>query len=81
MPPRTPMSSLKAIEIDGAQVGILTRDHSDCSFRFHSGVAPYDLLDGSRFVRVGDACDALHRMSRAARKVPSIPTIREGNAA
>jgi hypothetical protein len=70
------MTPLRTVEIDGALVGILTQNHADHSFYFHSGVAPYDLLDGSRFTRVTEAQDAVRRMSRAARQVTSSATIR-----
>lgn len=73
------MSSLQTIEIDGALVGILTREHGDPGFYFHSGVAPYDLLDGSRFTRAAEARDAVRRMSRAARQVRS--TAQSGSGA
>lgn len=63
------MSNLQTIEIDGTLVGILTRDQPGGAFCFHSGVAPFDLLDGSRFKRAAEAREAILRMSRAARKV------------
>lgn len=63
------MSSLHTIEIDGDLVGILTRDHTSRAFRFHSGIAPYDLLDGSSFHKPQEAHDAAVRMSRVARRV------------
>jgi hypothetical protein len=73
------MSSLRTVEIDGALVGILTHDHAERSFYFHSGVAPYDLLDGSRFTRVTEAQDAVRRMSKAARQARSAANIRSGD--
>lgn len=63
------MSHLHTIEIDGTLVGILTKEHGDKSYYFHSGVAPYDLLDGSRFARAVEARAAISRMSSAARQV------------
>ena len=65
------MSSLQTIEINGNLVGILTHDQVSRSFYFHSGVAPYDLLDGSRFARPDEAHQAIKRMSRAAQQVRS----------
>lgn len=65
------MYAPQTVEIDGTLVGILTRDHADRSFYFHSGVAPYDLLDGSRFSRAAEAHEAVRRMSRAARQARS----------
>lgn len=61
------MSGTQTIEIDGDVVGILTSDRETRTFQFHSGVAAYELLDGSRFVRVKEAYDAVHRMKKAAR--------------
>lgn len=61
------MHVLQTIEIDGDPVGVLTHDRAEHSFYFYSGVAPYDLLDGSRFVRACEARAAIQRMSRAAR--------------
>jgi len=75
------MSSLRTIEIDGNLVGILTRDQTDRSFQFHSGVAPYDLLDGSRFAGLAEANEAIRRMSRAARQARSTANIQNGEAA
>ncbi len=65
------MTSLQTVEVDGTLVGILTRDHGDRSFYFHSGVAPYDLLDGSRFSRLTEAHKAVRLMSWAARQAQS----------
>lgn len=65
------MSSLRKIEIEGNLVGVLTRDCRSRAVRFHSKVAPYDLLDGSRFSGLEDAHQAIYRMSRAARQVKS----------
>ena len=59
------MSTLQTIEINGSLVGILTIDHASRSFYFHSGVAPYHLLDGSRFTRPADARDAVRRLEAA----------------
>lgn len=61
------MPTLRSVEIDGDFVGVLTKDCAGRSFHFHSGVAPYDLLDGSRFLCVSEAEAAIARMSRAAR--------------
>jgi len=74
------MSSLHTIEIDGDLVGILTRDHASRAFQFHSGVAPYDLLDGSRFSKPQEAREAAARMSRAARKIQVSVSNRERSA-
>jgi len=59
------MSTFQTIEINGSLVGILTADHASRSFYFHSGVAPYNLLDGSRFARAADARDAVRRLTSA----------------
>ena len=74
------MSNLETVEIDGTLVGILTKDHGDRSFHFHSGVAPYDLLDGSRFARVVEAREAVRRMSKAARQVKASAIHLRGDA-
>ena len=58
------MSALQTIEIEGNLVGILSADQTSRSFYFHSGIAPYDLLDGSRFSRVAEARAAIERMDR-----------------
>lgn len=63
------MSAAHTIEVDGDLIGILTRDAASASYHFHSGVAPYDLLDGSRFRRAEEAHLAIERMRRAARRV------------
>lgn len=73
------MSGHQTIEIDGNLVGILTRDTESRSFHFHSGVAPYDLLDGSRFNRPQQAREAVARMSRAARQVRSCAGLSYGS--
>jgi len=62
------MSTFQTVEIDGLLVGILTADHASRSLCFHSGVAPYSLLDGSRFARVADARNAVRRLSVAHRR-------------
>ncbi len=59
------MSTFHTIEINGSLVGILTADRASRSFCFHSGVAPYSLLDGSRFTRAADARDAVRRLKSA----------------
>ena len=63
---------LEAVEIDGDLVGFLTRDHADHSFRFRSGVAPYDLLDGSRFSSPALANQAVRRIAHAANGGPRV---------
>lgn len=63
------MSSIQSIEIDGELVGILSQDASSRSFQFHSGVAPYDLLDGSRFSRPTEAYRAVRRIHSAGRSL------------
>lgn len=74
------MSALQTIEIDGALIGIVTRNNADRSFYFHSGVAPYDLLDGSRFARLTEAHEAVRRMSRAARQARTAARAIQGDA-
>jgi len=59
------MSTFQTIEVDGSLVGILTADHATRSFYFHSGVAPYSLLDGSRFTRASHARNAVRRVHSA----------------
>lgn len=66
------MTATQTVEIDGDVVGILTCDHGTRTFHFHSGIAPYELLDGSRFVRTDEAYEALRRMKRAARTLRSV---------
>lgn len=75
-----PMHALHTVEIDGHLVGILTQDNADHSFYFHSGVAPYDLLDGSRFARACEAQVAIQRMRRAARPARRADSISQGDA-
>lgn len=65
------MSATQTIEIDGDVIGILTSDRETRTFHFHSGVAPYELLDGSRFVGVNEAYEAVRRMRVAARTLRS----------
>lgn len=72
------MSGHQTIEIDGNLVGILTRDAETRSFHFHSGVAPYDLLDGSKFHKPQQAREAVARMSRAARQVRASAGFEQG---
>lgn len=71
------MPILQPIEIDGDLVGVLTQGGGDRSYYFHSSIAPYDLLDGSRFHRAAEAEAAIERMSRAARPARRF-TIAEG---
>ena len=61
------MSSIETIEIDGELVGILSADAGSRTFQFHSGIAPYDLLDGSRFARPVDAHLAARKIHSAGR--------------
>lgn len=56
------MSGIVTIEIQGEIVGLLTREPGTRKMKFHSGVAPFDLLDGSCFLKIADA-------ERAARRV------------
>ena len=60
------MSAMQTIEIDGDVIGILTPDRETRTFHFHSGVAPYELLDGSRFADAAEAYEAVRRMKVAA---------------
>lgn len=61
------MSATQTIEVDGEVVGILTSDRQTRTFHFHSGIAPYELLDGSRFVGVAEAYEAVRRLRIASR--------------
>lgn len=63
------MSSPQTVEIDGDLIGILTPDHANRGFRFHSGVAPYDLLDGALFARPSEAVIAVRRIRHSARSL------------
>lgn len=65
------MSTTQTIEIYGDVVGILTSDRVTRTFQFHSGIAPYELLDGSRFQRVAEAYQAVRRMKVEARSFRS----------
>ncbi|MBS0241097.1 MAG: hypothetical protein JSS20_02890 [Proteobacteria bacterium] len=73
------MADLRTIEIDGTLVGILTKDRGDRDYHFHSGVAPFDLLDGSRFRGRCEAMEAIGRMGRAARKVRRSASVTTGD--
>jgi hypothetical protein len=61
------MSATQTIEIDGDVIGILTSDRQTRTLHFHSGIAPYELLDGSRFVGFAEAYEAVSRLRIASR--------------
>lgn len=63
---------LKVVEIGGDHVGTLTKDCVG-DVRFFSQTAPYDLLDGTRYVGVMEADEAIGRMRRLARPVKLQP--------
>lgn len=60
------MSVIEKIEIDNTIIGIVSSDNERSGFRFYSSVAPYDLLDGSRFSELVDAYQAVRRVRNAA---------------
>ena len=60
------MSSIQTIEIDSEPIGILTAERAERRFRFHSGVSPYHLLDGSLFSKPSAAFQAVLRLKKAA---------------
>lgn len=68
------MSNIQTIEIDGEIVGILSADPFSRTYQFHSGIAPYDLLDGSRFARPADAHQAARKIHLADRSFRRRPT-------
>lgn len=61
------MSGIVTIEIHGEIIGLLTKEPGTRKMRFHSGIAPFDLLDGSYFVQAADAERAAHRVADATR--------------
>jgi hypothetical protein len=60
------MSQPYSIEINGELVGILAPNSRAHGFRFYSGIAPYNQLDGSVFFRPAEAQRAVRRISAAA---------------
>ncbi len=70
------MSQPYSIEINGELVGILAPDSHAQGFRFYSGVAPYDVLDGSIFIRPSEAQKAAQRLSAASRGAHTVASDR-----
>jgi hypothetical protein len=66
------MMDVQTVEIDGSLVGILTSDRKTNSLHFHSGIAPYSLLEGSRFARAADAHIAVRRLHLAHNRKNSV---------
>jgi hypothetical protein len=67
-----PMSAIQTITYDNEAVGILVTEDNHREFRFHSGLAPYDLLDGSRFSSPALANQAVRRIAHAAKGGPRV---------